>query len=179
MVNFPRDPRRGLFEVDAYSWLCLDSRGVELPGCSREHNPPQSSTQESFCSPAGRKLSTERMTEPWWDLFLRMLTVEVPLRCLQPPPKSACNMWNGFIINQDLQFERDLIQRSRFCKFKTGFTPRSLRQGCVSGVIALVLWCGKHVTPYLRERACLSCYCRKVICQERAVLACCIPLLRS
>lgn len=63
MVNFPRDPRRGLFEVDAYSWLCLDSRGVELPGCSREHNPPQSSTQESFCSPAGRKLSTERMTE--------------------------------------------------------------------------------------------------------------------
>lgn len=54
------------------------------------------------------------------------------------------------------------------------YTPRRWKEA-----VAPVLWCGRHAMSNLRERTCLSYYCRKVICQKQAVLACCIPLLRS
>lgn len=166
--------------MDAYSWWCLDRRGVELPGCSREHSPPQSRVQESFCSSAGRKLSAERMAEGTAAGFLPVAGLAQQqgwnsTRCLQAPPKTACNMWKGFFFFFNLGSE---FERRWSCQPKAAFNLRSLQWGWEEA-IAPVWWCGKQVMPYLRERACLSCYCRKVICQEQAVLACCIPLLRS
>lgn len=101
-----------------------------------------------------------------WILHLLFKTFHFPTlvncRWSDAANKSRCELKNDF--NSDLSKQGNKIY----------YIQRGWKE-----VIAPVLWRGRHAMPNLRERTCLSYYCRKSICQRRAVLACCIPLLRS